>query len=188
MLLFVGLGNPGAKHARNRHNIGFMAVDEIVRRHSFGPFRSRFQGLVAEGVLAGEKVQALEPLTYMNNSGQSVAAAVKFYKLDPAEIVVFHDEIDLAFGKVRAKTGGGTAGHNGLRSIAQHIGPDFRRVRIGVGHPGDKDRVHGYVLRDFAKATGRLPQSAADVVMLARYEDGEIDRLELLLGAWETEL
>ena len=152
MLLFVGLGNPGTQHARNRHNVGFMAVDEIARRHGFGPFRSRFQGLAAEGRIAGEKIIALEPLTYMNRSGQSVAEAVRFYKLAPEDVTVFYDEIDLAGGKLRVKRGGGHAGHNGLRDITNHIGADFRRVRIGVGHPGDKDKVAGYVLHDFAKA------------------------------------
>ncbi len=152
MLLFVGLGNPGAKHARDRHNIGFMAVDEIARRYRFGPFRSRHQGLVAEGTLGGVKVYALEPMTYMNRSGQSVAAVARFYKIAVEDIVVFHDELDLAPGKIRVKRGGGAAGHKGLRSIDQHMGPNYRRVRLGIGHPGDKDRVHGHVLRDFSKA------------------------------------
>jgi PTH1 family peptidyl-tRNA hydrolase len=176
MLLFVGLGNPGTEHARNRHNIGFMAVDEIVRRHSFGPFRSRYQGLVAEGQLAGEKVLALEPLTYMNRSGQSVAAAARFYKIATEDIVVFHDELDLAPGKVRVKRGGGAAGHNGLRSLSQHLGPDYRRVRLGIGHPGHKDRVHDYVLHDFAKGDGAwldalLDAIAAEAPLLAEGDD-----------------
>lgn len=152
MRLLVGLGNPGPKYANNRHNIGFMAVDEIVRRHNFSPYRKRFQGEVAEGVIAGEKVLALKPQTYMNESGRAVAEAVRFYKLQPGDVVVFHDELDLAPGRLRVKKGGGHAGHNGLRSIAQHIGPDYARVRMGIGHPGSKDRVTGYVLADFAKA------------------------------------
>ncbi|MBY8976727.1 aminoacyl-tRNA hydrolase [Rhodobacteraceae bacterium NNCM2] len=150
MKLFVGLGNPGAKYARNRHNIGWMALDEIAR--SFGPWRAKFQGEIAEGRLGGDKVILLKPHTFMNLSGQSVGEAMRFYKLSPADITVFHDEIDLAPGKCRVKTGGGHAGHNGLRSLHAHIGPDYHRVRIGVGHPGDKNRVPGYVLHDFAKA------------------------------------
>jgi PTH1 family peptidyl-tRNA hydrolase len=152
VLLLVGLGNPGNKHADNRHNIGFMAVDEIVRRHGFAPARKRFQGLIGEGSLAGRKVMALKPQTFMNESGRSVGAAARFYKLRPEQIVVIHDELDLAPGKLRVKKGGGLAGHNGLRSLAAHIGKDFRRIRLGVGHPGDKDRVLGHVLRDFAKS------------------------------------
>jgi len=152
MLLFVGLGNPGTQYARNRHNVGFMAIDAIVAAHGFGAFRNKFQGLASDGRLAGEKVLAFEPLTFMNNSGQAVAAALSFYKLTPADLIVFYDEIDLAPGKVRVKRGGGTAGHNGVRSLDRHVGPDFRRVRIGVGHPGHKDRVHGHVLHDFSKA------------------------------------
>ena len=152
MLLFVGLGNPGAKYARNRHNIGFMAVDRIAEDHGFGPWKSRFHGHLAEGRLASEKVLLLKPLTYMNLSGQSVGEAMRFYKLGAPDITVFHDELDLVPGKVRVKTGGGHAGHNGLRSLHQHIGEDFRRVRLGIGHPGRKDLVSHYVLQDFAKA------------------------------------
>jgi PTH1 family peptidyl-tRNA hydrolase len=152
MLLLVGLGNPGGKYDRHRHNVGFMAVDAIADAHRFGPARRKFQGELREGALAGEKAIALKPLTYMNDSGQSVGAAMRFYKLAPANVVVFHDELDLAAGKIKAKQGGGNAGHNGLRSIDDHIGPDFRRVRIGIGHPGDKTRVTGHVLGDFAKA------------------------------------
>jgi len=151
MLLVVGLGNPGPEYAKNRHNIGFMAIDAIARRHGFGPFRGKFQGEIADGLVAGEKVMALKPMTYMNESGRSVGAAVDFFKIAPEDVVVFHDEIDLAAGKIRVKRGGGHAGHNGLRSIHNHIGPDYGRVRIGVGHPGDKDRVSGHVLNDFAK-------------------------------------
>src|SRR6267154_443357 len=151
MLLFVGLGNPGAKYARNRHNIGFMAVQAIARRHGFAPWRRRFQGVATEGTIGAERVLLLLPGTYMNESGRAVAEAAQFYKLALPDIVVLHDEIDLAPGKVRVKTGGGSAGHNGMRSISSHVGNDYRRVRIGVGHPGAKDLVHGYVLSDFAK-------------------------------------
>jgi PTH1 family peptidyl-tRNA hydrolase len=152
MLLLVGLGNPGSRYAGNRHNIGFMAVDAIAKRHRIGPFRRRFQGVSAEGPLEGERVLLLLPGTYMNESGRAVAEAVNFYKLGLPDIVVLHDEIDLEPGKVRVKTGGGSAGHNGLRSISSHVGNDYRRVRIGVGHPGVKELVHGYVLNDFAKS------------------------------------
>ena len=152
MLLLVGLGNPGPRYAGNRHNIGFMALDEIVRRHGFSAWRKGFQGEMAEGRLAGEKVLALKPQTFMNESGRAVGEALRFYKLSPGDVTVFHDELDLAPGKLRVKLGGGAAGHNGLRSIAQHIGPDFKRVRLGIGHPGRKEAVHGWVLSDFAKA------------------------------------
>lgn len=152
MKLFVGLGNPGAKYAGNRHNIGFMALDEIASDHGFAPWRSKFQGQLCEGKLGGEKVILLKPETFMNLSGQSVGEAMRFYKLTPADVTVFHDELDLAPGKVRVKTGGGHAGHNGLRSMHQHIGADYHRVRMGIGHPGHKDAVARYVLHDFAKA------------------------------------
>jgi len=152
MLLVVGLGNPGNTYADNRHNVGFMAVDEIIRRHSFAPPRRRFQGLVSEGQLAGQKVVALKPQTFMNESGRSVGEAARFFKIDADHIVVFHDELDLEPGKLRVKNGGGLAGHNGLKSLAAHIGRNFRRVRLGVGHPGHKDKVLRYVLQDFAKA------------------------------------
>lgn len=152
MQLFVGLGNPGATYARNRHNIGFMAVDRIAEDHGFPPFRAKFQGEVAEGRLGGEKVILLKPATYMNRSGQSVGEAMRFYKLAPEDVTVFHDELDLAPGKVRVKQGGGHAGHNGLRSIHAHIGEAYRRVRLGIGHPGRKELVSGYVLHDFGKA------------------------------------
>ncbi len=152
MLLLVGLGNPGPRHAGNRHNIGFMAVDGIVRRYGFGPWRTRFSGRVAEGRIGGGKVLALEPETYMNESGRAVGAAARFYKLEPeSQVIVIYDEIDLKPGKVKVKLGGGAGGHNGIRSIDNHIGPDYRRVRLGIGHPGDKDLVHGHVLQDFAK-------------------------------------
>ncbi|MFN0116039.1 MAG: aminoacyl-tRNA hydrolase [Paracoccaceae bacterium] len=152
MRLFVGLGNPGAKYAGNRHNIGFMAADRIAADHGFSPWRAKFQGVVAEGTLSGEKVVLLKPATFMNLSGQSVGEAMRFFKLTPADITVFHDELDLAPGKARVKTGGGHAGHNGLRSLHQHIGDGYHRVRLGIGHPGHKDAVSPYVLSDFAKA------------------------------------
>ena len=151
MLLFVGLGNPGAKYAHNRHNIGFMAVGEIARRHGFAPWRRRFQGETAEGTLDRERVVLLRPSTFMNESGRAVQEAASFFKLSAGEITVFQDEIELPAAKVRVKVGGGIAGHNGLRSISSHVGNDYRRVRIGVGHPGVKELVHGHVLSDFAK-------------------------------------
>ena len=152
MRLFVGLGNPGPKYARHRHNVGYMAVERIAEDHGFGPWRSRFQGVVSEGRLGGGKVLLLKPETFMNLSGQSVGEAMRFYKLAPEDVTVFHDEIDLAPGKLRVKSGGGHAGHNGLRSLHAHIGDAYRRVRIGVGHPGRKEAVPGYVLHDFARA------------------------------------
>ena len=152
MRLFVGLGNPGDKYAGNRHNIGFMALDRIAEDHGFTPWRSKFQGEVSEGKFGSDKVILLKPMTFMNKSGQSVGEAMRFYKLDSTDITVLHDELDLAPGKCRVKAGGGHAGHNGLRSIHQHIGPHYDRVRLGIGHPGHKDAVAGYVLRDFAKA------------------------------------
>ena len=152
MKLFVGLGNPGAKYAQNRHNIGFMALDSIANDHGFGPWRRKFQAQIAEGRLGREKLVLLKPETFMNLSGQSVGEAMRFYKLTPEDITVFHDELDLAPGKCRVKQGGGHAGHNGLRSIHQHIGPEYGRVRLGIGHPGRKELVARYVLHDFAKA------------------------------------
>jgi peptidyl-tRNA hydrolase, PTH1 family len=149
--LFVGLGNPGAKYRSNRHNIGFMVADEIARRHGFAPWRRRFQGETAEGTLERERVILLRPLTFMNDSGRAVQEAAAFFKLSPAEITVFQDELELPPAKVRVKIGGGIAGHNGLRSISAHIGNDYRRVRLGIGHPGVKELVHSYVLNDFAK-------------------------------------
>lgn len=152
MRLFVGLGNPGAKYAGNRHNIGFMALDRIAEDHGFAPWRSKFQGQIAEGRLGREKVILLKPETFMNLSGQSVGEALRFFKLEPSDMVVFHDELDLAPGKARVKQGGGHAGHNGLRSIHAHVGDAYERVRLGIGHPGHKDKVASYVLNDFAKA------------------------------------
>lgn len=152
MKLWVGLGNPGPKYAGNRHNIGWMAVERIAEDNGFAPWRSKFQGQLSEGKLGSEKVLLLRPETFMNLSGQSVGEAMRFYKLTPGDVTVFHDELDLAPGKVRVKQGGGHAGHNGLRSLHQHIGADYARVRLGIGHPGHKDRVASYVLSDFAKA------------------------------------
>lgn len=152
MKLIVGLGNPGAKYARNRHNIGFMAVDRIAADHGFAPWRTKFQGQVSEGRLGREKVVLLKPETFMNRSGQSVGEAMRFFKLEPGDVIVIHDEIDLAPGKARIKQGGGHAGHNGLRSIHAHVGDVYGRVRLGVGHPGRREAVPGYVLHDFPKA------------------------------------
>ncbi len=151
MLLFVGLGNPGSQYVGNRHNIGFMAVQAIARRHDIAPFRRKFQGVAVEGNLAGEKTVLLLPGTYMNESGRAVQEAARFYKIEAGAVTVFHDEAELPPGKVRVKTGGGNAGHNGLRSVSEHIGNDYRRVRLGVGHPGDRALLERYVLQDFAK-------------------------------------
>jgi len=186
--LFVGLGNPGERSAGHRHNIGFMALDEIVRRHRFSSERRRFQGLAAEGLLDHTKVLALKPQTFMNESGRSVAEAMRFYKLSPDDVVVFHDELDLAAGKIRVKRGGGLAGHNGLRSLAQHLGKDFRRVRLGIGHPGHKDRVHKHVLSDFAKTDQRWLEPLLDAVaeaapLLAKDDDaGFASKVSLILN------
>lgn len=152
MKLLVGLGNPGAKYAANRHNVGFMVVERIADRHRFGPWKRKFQGLAADGEIAGEKVLLLKPDTYMNESGRAAGEAVRFLKIAAADVVAFHDELDLAPGKLKMKSGGGNAGHNGLRSLTAHIGNEFVRVRIGIGHPGAKELVQGYVLHDFAKA------------------------------------
>ena len=152
MKILVGLGNPGSQYAGHRHNIGFMAMDRIASDHGVGPWRVKFNGEVSEGRLGSDKVLLLKPTTFMNDSGRSVQAACAFHKVAPADVIVFHDELDLAPGKVRLKTGGGHAGHNGLRSIHAHLGPEYDRVRLGIGHPGHKDRVAGYVLHDFAKA------------------------------------
>jgi len=152
MKLWVGLGNPGAKYARNRHNIGYMAVERIAADHGFSPWRAKFQGSLSEGRLGSEKLVLLKPETFMNLSGQSVGEAMRFFKLEPGDVMVFHDELDLAPGKLRVKTGGGHAGHNGLRSLHAHIGEAYGRVRLGIGHPGHKDRVSAYVLSDFARA------------------------------------
>jgi len=176
MRLLVGLGNPGAEHVGNRHNIGFMAVQEIARRHGFPPWRRKFQGVATEGSIGAERVLLLMPGTYMNESGRAVGEAAHFYKLALSDIAVVHDELDLPPGKVRVKAGGGIAGHNGLRSITAHVGNDYRRVRVGIGHPGDKSRVYGYVLSDFAKDerpwVAALIEAIADNAgLLARGED-----------------
>jgi len=164
MLLIAGLGNPGAEHARQRHNIGFMAVDAIHRDHRFAPWRSRFHGLCAEGEIAAERVILLKPQTYMNESGRSVGDALRFYKLELGALVVIYDELDLAPGKMRVKVGGGNAGHNGLRSITAHVGNDYKRVRLGIGHPGDKALVYPYVLGNFFKAETALFSALIEAV------------------------
>lgn len=187
MLLFAGLGNPGAKYANNRHNVGFMAADAIARRHSFSPWTRKFQAEIAEGRLAGEKVLLIKPQTFMNLSGQAVGEAMRFYKLDPSAVTVLYDELDLAAGKVRVKVGGGSGGHNGIRSLDQHIGNGYRRVRIGIGHPGAKEMVHGHVLGDFAKADREWLETLLDAIadsadLLARGDDsGFMNRVTLAL-------
>jgi PTH1 family peptidyl-tRNA hydrolase len=174
MRLIVGLGNPGSRHARNRHNIGFMAAEAIARRHGFAAFRNRFKGELAEGVIAGERRLLLLPQTFMNLSGEAVLAAVSFYRIAPSEIVVIHDELDLRPGKVRVKLGGGNAGHNGLRSIDAMIGPDFWRIRIGIGHPGVKELVHPYVLQNFSPDEARA--------WVAPLVDAVAETIPVLLG------
>ena len=164
MLLLVGLGNPGTRYAGNRHNIGFMALEAIARRHNIVPWRKRFQSVAVEGSVGGKKVLLLLPGTYMNESGRAVSEALGFYKLSVSDVVVFHDELELPPFKVRVKTGGGNAGHNGLRSISAHIGNDYRRVRLGIGHPGDKKLVEHYVLQDFAKSEWLGVETLCDVV------------------------
>ena len=164
MTLLVGLGNPGSQFASNRHNIGFMVLDEIHRRYSFVQYRKKFQGEFSEGEIGGQKAFLLKPSTFMNESGRSVRAAARFYKVPPNKLVVLHDEIDLTPGKIRVKAGGSLAGHNGLKSIAQHLGVDFRRVRIGIGHPGEKDLVTGHVLKDFLKTDKDWVKSIIDEI------------------------
>ncbi len=184
--LLVGLGNPGMEHAGNRHNIGFMAVDRICRRHGFSSWRRRFQGQASDGHIGRQRLLALHPLTYMNRSGQSVQAAVNFFKLAPQDVIVIHDELDLAPGKLRVKQGGGAGGHNGLRSIDSHIGQGYWRLRLGIGHPGDKALVHGYVLKDFAKADqdwlDLLLESVASAfsLLLDGYPDKFMSRVAML--------
>ncbi len=173
MRLVVGLGTPGPKYAANRHNVGFLAVNAIVRRHSFGPFKSRFQGLIAEGTVAAARLHILKPMTFMNESGRALGEVVRFYKLEPSEVLVIHDELDLAPGKVKVKQGGGSAGHNGLRSIDAHIGPDYWRLRIGIGHPGDPNLVYPYVLSNFF---------AEDVVWLESLLPAIAEALPLILS------
>lgn len=187
MLLFAGLGNPGTKYANNRHNVGFMAADVIARRHSFSPWSRKFQAEIAEGRIGGEKILLMKPQTFMNLSGQAVGEALRFYKLDAASVTVFYDEIELPAGKVRVKIGGGSAGHNGIRSLDQHIGNNYRRVRIGVGHPGAKEMVHGHVLGDFSKTDQEwldvLLDSIADSAdMIAKGDDNSfMNRVTLAL-------
>jgi PTH1 family peptidyl-tRNA hydrolase len=164
MLLFVGLGNPGERYVGNRHNIGFMVVQAIAKRHNIAPWRRKYQGVAVEGTVGGERVLLLLPGTFMNESGRAVAEAANFHKIEPGQIVVFHDELELPPAKVRVKTGGGNAGHNGLRSISAHIGNDYRRVRLGIGHPGDKKLVEPYVLQDFAKDEGPWVDTLCDVI------------------------
>lgn len=176
MLLLVGLGNPGPQYAGHRHNIGFMALDRVVRDRPFGPARARFGGLSVEGTMGGERVVLLKPSTFMNESGRSVGEAARFYKVELGQIIVFHDELDLAPGKLRVKAGGGNAGHNGLRSITAHLGNDYRRVRLGIGHPGDKALVHHYVLSDFARSERGWVEAlcgavSANVELLVKGED-----------------
>lgn len=189
MRLLVGLGNPGARYAGNRHNIGFMAIEAIARRHGIAPWRRRFQGLTTEGTLDSTRVLLLMPETYMNESGRAVKEAAQFYKLTLDRIVVFHDELDLPPGKLRIKQGGGHAGHNGLRSIAAHLGNDFKRVRIGIGHPGNKDMVHSYVLSDFAKSERGWVDALCDAIaddaaLLARGEDASFqNKIHLAMAA-----
>jgi len=189
MLLWIGLGNPEPGMAKQRHNIGFMALDRIAQRHNFGPWRQRFRGLSAEGTIAGEKIVALKPLTYMNDSGNSVQPAAAFFKLPTEAITAFHDELDLIPGKVRVKRAGGAAGHNGLRSMDRALGsPDYWRVRLGIGHPGDKARVLGWVLGDFAKADAvwldRLLDAVADAapMLAASKPEDFMTRVSLLSG------
>jgi peptidyl-tRNA hydrolase, PTH1 family len=185
MLMIVGLGNPGRRYAGNRHNIGFMAADEIHRRHRFSAWRARFEGEISEGLLGGEKAYILKPATYMNESGRSVGQAMRFHKLQPGNLVVIHDELDLPPGKLRVKTGGGHGGHNGLKSIEAHIGKEFRRARLGIGHPGAKELVNGYVLHDFAKADAEwldplLSAIAEHAPLLATGDDaGFMNRVHL---------
>lgn len=187
MLLLVGLGNPGKKYAANRHNVGFMAADAVHARYRFPAWRARFDGELSEGTIGEERVLLLKPTTYMNDSGRSVGYAAGFYKIKPKNVIVLHDELDLALGKVRAKTGGGLAGHNGLRSIDQHLGgPDFRRVRIGIGHPGDKDLVHAHVLGDFSAeeraAAERIVEAIAEAApyLMTNDEAGFATKVALL--------
>ncbi|MGN6146106.1 MAG: aminoacyl-tRNA hydrolase [Mesorhizobium sp.] len=185
MQILAGLGNPGAKYANNRHNVGFMAADAIARRHSFSPWSKKFQAEIAEGRLGGDKVLLIKPQTFMNLSGQAVGEALRFYKLDPSAVTVLYDEIDLAPGKLRIKVGGGSGGHNGIRSLDQHIGQNYRRVRIGVGHPGVREMVQGHVLGDFSKADREwldvlLDSIAGAADMLARGDDsGFMNRVTL---------
>jgi len=189
MLLFVGLGNPGSRYVGNRHNIGFVVLEEIAKRHRMPPWRRRFQGVATEGTIGSEKVLLLLPGTFMNESGRAVAEAAHFYKLGVDSITVFHDEIELTPGKVRVKVGGGIAGHNGLRSISEHVGNEYRRVRIGVGHPGVKELVHAHVLSDFAKSERDWVEALRDIIadnagLLAKGQDASFqNKVHLALQA-----
>jgi PTH1 family peptidyl-tRNA hydrolase len=189
MRLFVGLGNPGTRYAANRHNIGFMAIDAIASRHGIGPWRRRFQAVTAEGSLASERVMLLKPETFMNESGLAVAEAAKFFKIPPGKVTVFHDEVDLPPGKVRVKTGGSDAGHNGLRSISAHLGSDYRRVRMGIGHPRIKDMVYIHVLGDFAKSDREWVEALCTAIadnaeLLVRGEDASFqNKIHLAMEA-----
>jgi peptidyl-tRNA hydrolase, PTH1 family len=188
MLLIAGLGNPGPKYAGNRHNIGFMAADEIVRRHNFSPWQKKFSGLLSEGGLDGEKAIVLKPQTFMNNSGQAVGAALNFYKLELQDLVVIYDELDLFPGKLRVKSGGGSGGHNGIKSIDAHCGKDYRRIRVGIGHPGAKELVLNYVLGDFSKADHQWLDPMLDAIadaapLLAKSDDsGFMNKVAVSLG------
>jgi len=191
MLLLVGLGNPGPEHAGQRHNVGFMAADAIVRRHGFSPWRKKFQGDVAEGTIGGVKVVVLKPATYMNLSGQSAAAAAQFYKIDLQGVIAIHDELDLKFGKLRVKRGGGAAGHNGLRSLDQHLGQDYLRLRMGIDHPGEKHLVTNYVLGNFAKSERAFVETWCDAIadalpiLVKGDEAGFMNKVHLLAPAPE---
>ncbi|MFM8701783.1 MAG: aminoacyl-tRNA hydrolase [Hyphomicrobiales bacterium] len=195
MLLFVGLGNPGARYAGNRHNIGFIVLDALARAHRAGPWRKRFQGDATEVVIGEQRIILLKPETFMNESGRAVNEAMRFYKIDLKDVFVFHDELDLAAAKVRVKLGGGNAGHNGLRSITAHCGNEYHRIRLGIGHPGHKDAVHGFVLSDFSRAErdwvddlcGAMADAAA---LLARHEDASfLNKVHLAMTArgWDGE-
>jgi len=170
VIILVGLGNPGPKYARHRHNFGYMAAEEVARRHGFSAERARFQSYVATGTIAGEKILLLRPKTYMNDSGRAVGSAQRFFKIKARDVIVMHDELDLVLGKVRVKRGGGAGGHNGIRSLDSNIGKDYRRIRLGIGHPGDKNRVHGYVLSDFRKTemdkVGKVVDAVAEALPL----------------------
>jgi PTH1 family peptidyl-tRNA hydrolase len=195
MLLFVGLGNPGARYAGNRHNIGFIVLDALARAHRAGPWRKRFQGDATEVVIGDERIILLKPDTFMNESGRAVNEAMRFYKIDLKDVFVFHDELDLAAAKVRVKLGGGNAGHNGLRSITAHCGNEYHRIRLGIGHPGHKDAVHGFVLSDFSRAerdwVDDLCGAMADAaILLAHHEDASfLNKVHLAMTArgWDGE-
>lgn len=189
MIIIAGLGNPGSQYAGNRHNIGFMAVDTLQRLPSFAPWSKKFKAEISEGEIAGEKVLLMKPLTFMNLSGESVGEAMRFYKLTPGNIIAIHDELDLVAGRARIKIGGGHGGHNGLKSLDAHCGKDYRRLRLGIGHPGDKDRVHGHVLGDFAKTDKVWLEPLLDAIadnasMLVKGEDSQLmNKLALATGA-----